>query len=346
MKLIIYAGGIGTRLWPLSRENSPKQFGKIFNGKSTLQLAVERLVPVFGMENIFIQTQEKFKNFIKEQINEIAEENIIIEPERRNLGPAVCLTTVELSKRGYSGAVALLWADHLMNNVEEFRQALLAAEKLIQKNPNRFIFIGEHPRFANNNLGWIKVGNDLGNIEGIKYYEFLGWKYRPDIENCKKMCSSGDYVWNPGYFITSIDFLIQQYKKLALPIYNAVISNNYSAAEKIHFDNAIIEKVDLSNAIVIKTNMGWSDPGTLYALKEALEKERGANVIHGQVSTLETCDSLIYNLEKNKLVAGVGLNGMVVVNTPDALIVVPKDEVVKITKLLEKIKTEGLDKYL
>jgi len=346
MKLIIFAGGIGTRLWPLSRENSPKQFDKIFNGKSTIQLAVDRIAPVFGMDNIYIQTVKEYKNIIIEQIPEIKDGNIIIEPTRRNLAPAVCLAMVELEKSGYDGPVALLWADHLMERINEFTNALKIGEELILENPNRFIFLGERPRFANNNLGWIKIGQKAGRLNDQDYYNFDGWKYKPEIAKCSQMFSSGEYFWNPGYFITSVKFLIKQYKNLAPEIYDKVVSSDYGNAPKIHFDEAIIEKVDLKNAVVLKTDMGWSDPGTLYALKEALQKEPSANVVHGLASLLDTDDCLVYNLEENKLVAGIGLRGMVVVNTPDAIIIVPKDEVVKITKLIEQMKEQGLNKYL
>lgn len=346
MKLIIFAGGIGTRLWPLSRENSPKQFDKIFNGQSTLELAVARVAPVFGLKNIFIQTQKKYKKIVFSQVPGLPRGNVILEPERRNLGPAVCLAMLHLKKGNYRGPVAILWSDHLMERVEEFVRALRLGEKLIKLNPRRFVFLGERPRFANNNLGWVKTGEKAGEIEKDDYYRFDGWKYKPEIAECDAMYKSGEYFWNPGYFITSVDFLIEQYKKLAPEIYQAVNSGDYHRAEKIHFDEAIIEKVDLSNAVALKTNMGWSDPGTLYALKEALQTDSQANVVKGLNALLDTEDSLIYNLEAGKLVAGVGLKGMVIVNTPDALIVAPKDEVVKITKLIEKMKLAGLDKYL
>ena len=122
MNLVIFAGGIGTRLWPLSRENSPKQFDKIFSGRSTLELAVERISSDFGMNNIFIQTVENFKSSIVEQLPQLPPENIIIEPARRNLAPAVCLSVIELKKRGYEGPMAILWADHCVcNNCNEVR---------------------------------------------------------------------------------------------------------------------------------------------------------------------------------------------------------------------------------
>jgi len=346
MKLIIFAGGIGTRLWPLSRENSPKQFDRIFNGRSTLELAIGRVAPIFGLENIFIQTQAKYKKIVEDQVPGLPKENIILEPERRNLGPAVCLAMLHLKKKNYSGPIAILWSDHLMERVEEFVGALRFGEKLIELEPNRFVFLGERPRFANNNLGWVRTGAKAGDIDQADYYGFAGWKYKPGIAECDEMYKSGEYFWNPGYFITSVDFLIDQYKQLAPGIFKAVSSGDYARAEKTHFDEAIIEKVDLSNAVVLKTNMGWSDPGTLYALKEALHENSQANVVKGLSSLLDTEDSLIYNLEAGKLIAGVGLKGMVIVNTPDALIVAPKNEVVKITKLIDQMKLEGLDKYL
>lgn len=346
MKLVIFAGGKGTRLWPLSRENSPKQFDQIFSGKSTIQLAVDRIAPVFGIENVFIQTLESYRQVILEQLPSLPPENIIIEPERRNLAPAVCLCMVELKKRGYAGPVSLLWADHLMERVNEFTEALSVGEKLIAESPNRFVFLAERPRFANNNLGWIKVGQKVGELEGKDYHAFAGWKYRPPAEECDHMFREGNYFWNPGYFITSIDFLIDRYQDLAPQIYADVTGGNYQNAEKIHFDEAIIEKVDLSAAVVIQTNMGWSDPGTLYALKEALEESTESNVVQGLVQTLDSSDSLFYNLEDKKLITAIGLHGMVVVNTPDALIVVPKNEVVKITKLIDQMKDQGLNEYL
>ncbi len=346
MKIVIFAGGAGTRLWPLSRENSPKQFDKFFEGKSTIQLAYERVAPVFGAQNIYVQTAVKYAEDIRNQLPELPTENIFLEPERRDVGPAVYYTVNEFIKGGYSGPLAIIWADHLMDKVDEFRVALQNGEKLIDVDPSRFVFIAEKPRFANNNLGWMKVGEKKGETNGKEYYSFAGWKYKPEQALCDEMYASGEYFWNPGYFITSVAFLEECYRKLAPEIYEKVIGGNYAEAPKVSFDNAIIEKVDLSSAVILKTNMGWSDPGTLYALKEALAKKVTGNVVMGNVIDFETKDCLIYNLEDEKLIAAVGLEGMVVVNTPDAIVVVPKEKVVRISDLVKEMKKRGLEKYL
>ncbi len=346
MKIIIFAGGIGTRMWPLSRVNSPKQFDEIFNGRSTLELAFQRVAPVFGIKNIFVQTTKIYKSIIERQLPGLPKKNIFIEPARRDVGPAVLFSMNKLNQSGYHGPVAIVWADHLMDRISEFTRALKAGEKLIKKNPKRFVFMAERARFANNNLGWIKVGGKKGSIEKKDYFEFRGWKYKPVKAVCDRMYKSGEYFWNPGYFVTSADFLLDCYKKLAPEVYQAIIQDKYEKCPKINFDAAIIEKVNLSNAVILKTNMGWSDPGTLYALKEALEETSEANVTKGEVADFETTDSLIYNLEKGKVVATVGLKGMVVVNTPDAIVVTHKDGVVRISELVKEMKKRRMNKYL
>jgi len=346
MKIVIFAGGAGTRLWPLSRENSPKQFDKFFDGKSTIQLAWERVAPVFGAENIYVQTGQKYADNIREQLPELPENNLFLEPSRRDVGPAVAYTINEFNKMNYSGPMAIIWSDHLMDRVEEFQKALETGEKLIVGDPNRFVFIAEKPRFANNNLGWMKLGEKKGEVDAKEYFAFEGWKYKPAQDICDEMFSSGNYFWNPGYFITSVSFLTECYQKLAPEIYEKVTGGNYDEAPKESFDSAIIEKVDLSSAVILKTDMGWSDPGTLYALKEALAKNVEDNIAKGNVIDFETKDSLVYNLEDEKIVAAVGLEGMVVVNTKDAIVIAPKDKVVRISDLVKFMREKGLEKYL
>lgn len=250
-----------------------------------------------------------------------------------------------MKKRGFSGPMAILWADHLMKRVEEFRDALKTGEELINQDPNRFVFIGERPYFPNYTLGWIKIGEKIGNA-GRDYFKFEGWKYKPEYEECMKMFASKQYALNSGYFVISIEFLDHLYQKFAPKIYQVVKKGEYEKAEKTHFDRAILEKIEFKDAVVLETDMGWDDPGTLYALKEALAKSPEENVTQGKIKLLDSKDSLVFNYEDNKIVAAIGLEGMIVVNTPDALLVVPKEYVNKITELIKKMKEEGETEYL
>ena len=350
MNIIIFAGGAGTRLWPISRKNSPKQFGFLVGDKSTLQMAVDR-VRGFGIKNIYISTNEAYVGIVKEQIPDLPAKNILSEPIRRDLAAAVGLALLRLKAQGVAGTMAILWADHLMKNEQVFKEALVEGEKLIEKNQDRFVFFGEQPRFPNHNLGWIKLGKNIKD----DLYEFKEWRYRPDLKDCKKMLSSGDWYWNPGYFVFDSKFVLDLYKKFMPKMYvdltgmakdHNKIKENYHTLESISFDDAIVQKVDPSKAVVLKVNMGWSDPGTLYALKEALEPslehncEQGLNIIHN------TKDSFICNEDREKLVAVIGMEGMIVVNTKEALLVCHKNDVPKVKELLKKMEENGLNKYL
>jgi len=350
MNIIIFAGGAGTRLWPLSRKHSPKQFEILHGDKSTLQMCVER-VANFGYDNMYISTNERYREFIREQAPDIPEEHIFVEPAKRDLAAAVGLTLTRLKRRGVSGTVAILWSDHFMEHHGAFEDALKKGEALIKKDKERFVFLGETPRFANHNLGWIHVGKES---EGGQH-EFLGWKYRPDVSECEEMFSSGEWLWNPGYFVFDIDFVLSLYEKHMPEMLQklqdmvgdeALVAAQYPTLEALNFDKAIVEKIDPSQAVVLKVDLGWSDPGTLYALKEALTDTREENYVKGNVVLENTEDCLVYNGEKEKLVATVGLEGLVVVNTPDALLVCAKDAVPNIKELLDNMEAQGLSKHL
>lgn len=350
MHIIIFAGGTGTRLWPLSRRNSPKQFEKIKDGKSTLQLCLERIHPL-GLENVYISTNEQYVNHVREQAPELPVDHIFSEPAKRDLAAAVGLTLMRLKKRGFQGPVALLWSDHFMDRPAEFVAVLKKAEQMVLENPNHFVFLGEKPRFANHNLGWIHVGEKLDSDS----YRYLGWRYRPDKKDCDAMFASGDWLWNPGYFIFDLDFVLNLYQKLQPEMYKALyemagdeelVRAEYPKLPVLHFDTAIVEKIDPALAVVLAVDLGWSDPGTLYALKEALVRSEEDNCLTGNVIDTDSKDCLVHNEEEHKLVATVGLRGIVIVNTKDALLVCHKDAVPDIKALLYKIEDEGKERYL
>jgi len=357
MEILIFAGGTGTRLWPLSRKNTPKQFGKDFNGKSTLQLTFERVEPAFGIENVYISTNERYVSLIKEQLPQVPAVNIVAEPEKRDLAPAVGYNLIRIKKAGCQGPVAIVWADHIMEKPQEFILALKNGERLVKKNPKQIVFLAEKPRYAQNNLGWIHVGEKIRN----QLYQFQEWHYRPPLAKCGKMFESGEWYWNPGYFIVDLDLILNLYQKFMPKMFrqlekiaesigttreSAVLSKIYPTLESISFDDAIIEKVGPEQAVVQMVDMGWSDPGTLYALKEALEPSLDENLTRGKVYSLDSKDCLIYNDEKNKLVTVVGLEGYIIINSEDTLLVVNKSDVPRIKELVKKLGKDGFEDYI
>jgi len=349
MKAIIFAGGVGTRLWPLSRKKSPKQFEKIVGDKSTLQLAAERLQPDFSWNDLYISTGASYVPLVQQQLDKLPPDHVIGEPQMRDVGPAVGLITGILAKEHPDEPMVILWSDHLVRNDSLFRKILLTAGDLITQDPNRVIFVSQKPRFASENLGWIQYGDVLDKREGIAFHAFVDFQYRPDAETAKRYFGSGRHAWNLGYFVTSPRFLWKQYELHAPNVYKGLsricnawrtshyqrlLESVYPSLEKINFDNAILEKLNPADALVISENIEWSDIGAWEALKEALQEADDKNVTQGKVFTQDSRDSLVYNYT-DQLVVTIDVDDMLVVNTGDVTLVCKKSSVPKIKKLVE-----------
>lgn len=361
MKIVIFAGGTGRRLWPLSRKKSPKQFEPIIGERSTVQLAVDRVRDRYGPENIYISTNQSYQEIIRRQLPDLPSQNVIGEPTRRDLAAAVGLAMVHLEQDGQPDEpVAILWGDNYMTEVATFQAVLQAAEHLLTEDKAGIIFVGETPRFANENLGWIGLGEALGSVNGRDYFAFDSWVYRPPLAECERMFKAGSYVWNTGYFVTTLGYVSQLYADhqpdmwaglqqigatIGQPDYESVLHKIYPQLESLHFDDAIARHVPRAKARVLHGKMGWSDPGTLYALKEAINPDPTANVRKGLVLDHGTEDSLLYNYEEGKLLAAVGLQGLVVVNTEDAILVVHKDQIPLVKELVDGLEGTDLEEY-
>jgi len=351
MKCIIFAGGQGTRLWPLSRKKSPKQFEKIVGDESTLQLAVSRLRPDFSYEDIYISTGEQYMSLVQDQLPMIPKNQVIGEPAVRDVGPAVGLITGILNSISPNEPMCILWSDHLVRQDELFRKLLVTAGSMVEKNGNQIVFISQKPRFASENLGWIEYGKVKKSVKGVDFHSFINFQYRPDKDTATTYFKSGHHAWNLGYFVTTPQFLWKQYKQYAPNLYSEIekivpfwgkknfsseLAKIYPTLEKISFDNAILEKLDPSQALVISENIEWSDIGAWEALKEALEDSKDHSVTQGKVLLTDTNDSLVYNYT-DQLVVTIDVDNLLVVNTGDVLMVCKKTSVPKIKKLVESL---------
>ncbi len=353
MKIVLFAGGVGSRLWPLSRKNAPKQFGKIIGEKTMLQIAVGKLFPDFSWENAYISTGKDYAVNVHDQLPDLPKGNILVEPEMRDVGPAVGLVISQFVKTDPTEPIALLWgSDHLVRREELFRKALKTAEELIKKDPNRIIFVGQKPRFASQNLGYIEFGEQAEVINDLPIHKFSGFQYRPHLSTAEKWTKDGHHCWNLGYFVTTPQFLwklfedfapnlYSQLKKISDAVgtddYENVLNEIYPQIERISFDNAVLEKMDPKNGYVISVDLEWSDIGAWEALKEALERNEEDNVIKGNALVEDSTDTLVFNFTK-QLVVGIDLNDMVIVNTDDVILVCPKTSVPKIKKLVESLQ--------
>ncbi len=359
MKVVIFAGGVGTRLWPLSRKHTPKQFEKIIGNKSTLQLAFDRVSPIIKPEDIYISSGARYKEIIESQLPQIPKENLIFEPEMRDVGAAVGLVTAILDKISPNEPFIILWSDHLVKNEDLFRKVVILIGNILEKEQKKIVFMAQSSRFASENLGWIEQGEKIKDFDNLSLYGFKSFHYRPDPQTAEKFHSSTAHYWNPGYFGTTATFLFSLYKKFSPLMYEKLLEirdaygtkdfekkleDIYPKLEKISFDNLILEKIEPNEGYVVGSDLGWSDVGAWESLKEALSENEEENVTRGKVLLTESKDSLVFNYT-NQMVVGIDLEKYLVINTEDVLLVCPKTSVPKIKKLVESLSgtpNEGL----
>ena len=357
MKLIAFAGGSGKRFWPLGKISKPKQFLPLFDKKSTFELTFERLIPIYGLYNIFVSTNERYIPMVKSTVPALPTTNIIPEPAMRDVGPAVGLALIKLKKLKIKEPIALLWTDHYIKDVEKYQQALKFAEETVLKQTADFVLLGEDPTFPAQNLGWITIGDKLTDST----YKLAGFEYRPPKEQAEKLFKTKTGLWNTAYLVSTVDKMLAMYKKYATDLYNEllriykyldtpkeaeILQKIYPKVPKIHFDHIIPYNLMNQKTVVLKTKMGWSDPGSLYTYKQTLAEDN-KNYIEGQVYTEGLTDSMVINKEPNKLLVTYDLDGMIIVNTKDALLVISKDKVKKLSDIVTKLqKNRKLSKFV
>jgi len=359
MKDIVFAGGVGTRMWPLSRKKSPKQFAKVVDNQSTIQLTIQNLRPEFDYRNIYISTNKKYQGAIATQLPKIPIKNIIGEPERRDLAPAVGYLSVILAKENPDQPFVILWSDHVRKKVANFKKALTVGQKLILENPHRFIFMGEKPAFPNQNLGWIKTGEKIKTVNGIDVHKFQAWHYRPSLKEAENYFKNKKWFWNPGYWVVTPRFVLEQYEKFLPKMYRQLIrlqrsygtpkhekelNEIYPMMDKISFDDAILAKIEPSKAVALSCDLGWADIGTWESLKDLLQNSPKDNIVKGNVHLHNCQDMMVYNFT-SKLVTTIGLSGMVVVAMDDVILVCPETSMKEIKEVVESFQNTEKEEY-
>jgi mannose-1-phosphate guanylyltransferase len=352
----IMAGGIGSRFWPVSRVDLPKQFLDILNtGKTLIQSTFERFVQFIPLENIYIVTSHQYKDITHSQLPDLPEENIVCEPSRKNTAPCIAYISYKIQQLNAEANLICAPADHLILDDVAFIKTSIEALAFTKKN-NALLTLGIKPFQPNTGYGYIQYEQPSvsDNIFKVKIFT-----EKPDLELAKTFIASGDFLWNAGIFVWQTKSIITAFEKYLPEIHelfhgakNAMNSDQekeaieiiYPLCVNISIDYGILEKAD--NVYVIPSSFGWSDLGTWGSAYENLEKDYHENAVAGNNIILFDSYKNIVHTTGDKLVLLQGLDGYIVVDTKDALLVCRKENEQNIKEYLTEIKRNKGDRYL
>ena len=337
MKFVIRAGGVGTRLWPLSRKNRPKQFHALTGEYTMLQEAVNRLNSLAKMDDLFVSTGVKLLHSVREQLPELPPENAILEPALRNTGPAVGLECALLEARFPGCTIASLGSDHHIGKPEEFCRLLKVAADALEDRPEILFVLGVKPTRADTGFGYIQKGNVIAKVNNEPIYAVESFTEKPDAEAVKTYLESGQYLWNSNMFVWKARTILDLFAKFEPEMYALlerigtaakvgreadVIAQIYPQMKNIAIDHAIIERA--SDIATLQADIEWSDIGAWGALTDVLPVDENGNLLRGDVLSLNAKNTTVYG-GKDKIIALVDVENLIVVDTGDALLIVPRD---------------------
>lgn len=347
---VILCGGAGTRFWPMSRENRPKQFIDFFGtGQTLLQMAVERIRPIVEEKNIIVLTNEMYGGMVREQLPWLAPEQILYEPARRDTAPGALWAAHHIASRDAGASVVYMPADHVILKEEALRTALLRGFEFIE-NADRLLAIGIRPGVANTSYSYLQKGDPFRGSDDITRIKTLA--ERPGHHMAEIFLRSGEFLWNSGIFMGTVASVIRAFRRCVPDLasifdegsgsYRGMgegrfIAGNFSKAESIPLEYALIEKAD--NAYVMETDLGWSDLSTWKALHDMSPKNREGNVTQNCRSLLYDSHGCIVSEEENgKIVVVAGLNDYIVADTKNALLVCPIGAEQRIRNIVNDIR--------
>lgn len=355
---MIMAGGGGTRLWPMSRQDMPKQLLPLVDETSMFKTSIDRLAPLFTPDRVYVVTGRKYVDALRAQAPEIPAQNFIVEPYGRDSGPAAALGITVIQKRDPQATVAILTADHHITKKELFRNVLAAAYELAQKG--YIATLGISPSYPATGFGYIRQGKEVFNINGFACYESEGFTEKPNAVTATGFLASGEYSWNSGMFIWRADQALseferqqpdmyQQFIELAqtvdTPEFEARLEDMWGGVTKISIDYAVMEGAE--NMAVMPVDIGWNDVGSWSSLYDVLKLDKLGNGFKGPQTDrpvmLDTKNTLVYS---DKLTVTIGIEDIIVVETPDALLICHKDRAQDVKEVVNHLLTTKNYKYL
>ncbi len=344
---IIMAGGVGSRFWPMSTENFPKQFHDMLgSGETLIQKTFNRLHKTIPVENIFILTNEKYQDLVLQQLPKIKKQQVVLEPAMRNTAPCILYAALKIQKENPDAVMVVAPSDHWIEDEDAFSNNLQTCFRKCERS-DILMTLGITPTFANTGYGYIQFKESEAEIKKV-----VQFTEKPNKENAKTFLASGNYLWNAGIFIWSVKSIVAAFKEFqselyklfykGIDAYNTVaeaffIEQNYAKATDISIDYAIMENA--KNVYVLPATFDWNDLGTWGALYEKLEKDNKKNaVVRANTLLVNAKNNMISTHQQKKLVVIDGLNDYIIVDKDDVLLIYPKSKEQDIKQLRAVVK--------
>ncbi|MGB1247556.1 MAG: mannose-1-phosphate guanylyltransferase [Chitinophagales bacterium] len=352
----IMAGGIGSRFWPYSRVEKPKQFLDVLNtGKTLIQMTYERFLHICPAENIYVVTNEMYAHLVKEQIPSISDDQIIKEPVRRNTAPCIAYACQKIYAKDKSATIVVSPSDHLVLKEVDFVKTI---QKGVEFSSNRDVLLtmGIKPSRPDTGYGYIQY-TDSNIAKGI--HKVKAFTEKPNLELAQTFIKSGDFLWNSGMFIWSALSIMNAMEKHLPDIFNEIsscqkdfftdkeeksVSKAYAKCTSISIDYGVMEKAE--NVFVLPADFGWSDIGTWASLYEIYEKDYLGNAVNGPMTKIYDGSDNMVMVPKEKLVVLNGIKNCCIIDTDDVLLIMDKSKEQEVKKITTDLKSKKLDKYL
>ncbi|MGL5480062.1 MAG: mannose-1-phosphate guanylyltransferase [Clostridium sp.] len=345
---LIMAGGKGTRFWPLSTEEKPKQFLNLIDDRTMIQMTIDRILPIIPIDRIFICTGERYLNLVEEQLPELPRRNIIIEPEGRNTAPCIALSAFIIERYYKNSNMIVLPSDHLIKDEERFREIILDGNEYLNNNKNVILTLGMKPSRPETGYGYIKYNETVSKVGKSDFIDVDKFVEKPNYVKAVEYLESGNYLWNGGMFMWKSGNVLEEIKKHIPKTYDSlkfiekasdyelqeVINKNYNKTDAISIDYAVLEKSN--NIKVIPSDIGWDDIGTWNAIERYREKDSYNNILDECSKAIESSGNT--SISKHKNVVMLGVENILTIETEDTIFVVSKDKMDSLKEYKEFIQ--------